>query len=127
VVVIEDNGRKITGTVRDLSPASITVGTSVLHETAVRELRRSDRVWNGALIGAAIGTGLATWDYAIDPSEPGNAVVFTAAIGLGSAIGAGIDALAKGKVLYSSPQKATIAVLPLLGKTQRGARVAVRF
>ena len=62
----------------------------------------TDPLSNGALIGAGIGTGLATWDYLIDPSEPGNAAVFIAAIGLGTAIGAGIDALVNrgGKVLY---------------------------
>jgi hypothetical protein len=128
VVVTADNGRKTTGTVRDVSPSSITVGTSVFPESAVRELRRADRLWNGALIGAAIGTGLATWDYAVDPSEPGNAVIFTVAIGLGSAIGAAIDGFAKGKVLYRSPlQKVAVAVVPLVGKGKRGALVAVRF
>jgi hypothetical protein len=44
------------------------------------------------LVGAAIGTGLATWDYMIDPSEPENAVIFAVAVGLGTAIGAGIGA-----------------------------------
>jgi hypothetical protein len=128
VVVTADNGRKTTGTVRDVLPSSITVGTSVFPESAVRELRRADRLWNGALIGAAIGTGLATWDYAVDPSEPGNAAIFSVAIVLGGGIGAGIDALVKGKVLYQSPpQKATVAVMPLFSKSQRGAIVAVRF
>jgi hypothetical protein len=127
IVVIDDNGRTIKGTVRDWSPASITVGTATFDESAIRELRVSDRLWNGALIGAAIGTGFATWDYAIDPSEPGNAAIFTVAIGLGSAIGAGIDALVTGKVLYRPRQKASIAVLPLLGTMRRGALVAVRF
>ena len=47
----------------------------------------ADPVWNGALIGAGFGTGLAMWDYLIDPSEPGNAAIFTVAIGLGTAIG----------------------------------------
>ena len=128
VVVIADDGQKTTGTVRDISPSSITVGTSIFPETTVRELRRLDPLWNGALIGAAIGTGLATWDYAVDPSEPGNAAIFSVAIVLGSGIGAGIDALVKGKALYrSSPQKATVAVMPLSSKNRRGAIIAVRF
>ena len=127
VVVIDDSGRTTKGTVRDVSHTSITVGPSRFDETAIRELRVSDRLWNGALIGAAIGTGFATWDYAIDPSEPGNAAIFTVAIGLGSAIGAGIDALIKGKVLYRSKGKAAIAVTPLLSTMQRGATVTVRF
>jgi hypothetical protein len=89
-----------------------------------------DPWWTGALIGAGIGTGLATWDYLIDPSEPGNAAIFTVAIGLGSAIGAGIDSLVNkgGKVLYASPRStAGVTVSPLLGRHQQGMRVTIRF
>jgi hypothetical protein len=90
----------------------------------------SDPVWNGALIGAGVGTGLAVWDYLIDPSEPGNAAVFTVAIGLGTAIGAGVDALLNqgGRVLYASPrQTREVSVSPLLGKDRRGVLVSLRF
>ena len=82
------------------------------------------------LVGAAIGTGLATWDYVIDPSEPGNAVIFAVAVGLGTAIGAGIDALraSGGKVLYAPPsQTAATRVLPLLERNRQGALVRIRF
>jgi hypothetical protein len=96
----------------------------------VTEIRATDPLVNGALIGAAIGTGLAMWDYLIDPSEPGNAAIFTAAIGLGTALGAGIDALTKkrGKVLYASPRQNTgVTISPLLGKDRQGVLVYVRF
>jgi hypothetical protein len=66
----------------------------------------------------------------IDPSEPGNAVVFTVAIGLGTAIGAGVDALRTkgGKLLYASPRQTTeIRVLPLLERNRLGALVCIRF
>ena len=82
------------------------------------------------LIGAAIGTGLATWDYLIDPSEPGNAAIFTVAIGLGAAIGAGIDALRTkgGKLLHASSRQTTaMRVLPLLERNRQGALVCIRF
>ena len=82
------------------------------------------------LVGAAIGTGLAVWDYMIDPSEPGNAVIFGVAIGLGTAIGAGIDALRTkgGKLLYaSSRQSAEVQVLPLLDNNRQGVLVCIRF
>jgi hypothetical protein len=101
-------------------------------EGTVTEIRVTDPLWNGALIGAAIGTGLATWDYFIDPSEPGNAVVFTVAIGLGTAIGAGIDALMNkgGEVLFGpSRQTRRLMISPVLvlGKDRQGALVSVRF
>jgi hypothetical protein len=90
----------------------------------------ADPLLNGALIGAGIGTGLAMWDYLIDPSEPGNAAIFTVAIGVGAAIGAGIDALVnkRGKVLYAPRrQTAGVTVSPVLGKDQQGVLVSIRF
>lgn len=91
---------------------------------------RPDPLWNGMLIGAAVGTGLATWDYLIDPSEPGNAVIFTVAIGLGAAIGAGIDALKTqpGK-RGSSPFRRTAAmhVAPVVGRHHKAVLLCIRF
>ena len=121
---------KSKGRVEQLSTASITVGGRTFTDTAIKEIRLPDPLWNGILIGAAIGTGLATWDYTIDPSEPGNAVVFAVAIGLGTAIGAGIDELRTkgGKLLYaSSRQTTTMRVLPLLERNRQGALVCIRF
>jgi hypothetical protein len=121
VVVTDENGRQVKGRVDKLSTALITVGGRTFTEAAVREIRLPDPLWNGMLIGAAVGTGLATWDYMIDPSEPGNAVVFTVAIGLGSAIGAGIDAFRTkgGKLIYASSRQ-TAAMPPLLERTRQG-------
>ena len=74
VVVTDESGREVKGRVDQLSTASITVGGRTFTDTTISEIRLPDPLWNGILIGAAIGTGLATWDYMIDPSEPGNAV-----------------------------------------------------
>ena len=109
VVVTDDSGRQTTGRLTDVSPSALAVSTPdtrTFAEGTVAEIRSPDSLSNGVLIGAAIGAGLATWDYLIDPSEPGNAAIFAVAIGLGTAIGAGIDALHKGgKVLYVSPRQ----------------------
>jgi hypothetical protein len=109
VVVTDDSGRQTKGRLTDVSPSALVVSTPdtrTFAEGTVAEIRSPDSLSNGVLIGAAIGAGLATWDYLIDPSEPGNAAIFAVAIGLGTAIGAGIDALHKGgKVLYVSPQQ----------------------
>lgn len=91
---------------------------------------RPDPLWNGMLIGAAVGTGLATWDYLIDPSEPGNAVIFTVAIGLGAAIGAGIDALKSQRGNRgSSPfrQTAALRVAPVVGRGHKAVLLRIRF
>jgi hypothetical protein len=133
VVVTDATGQRTKGKVADVSSSSLVVlvpDARTFTERTVSEIRASDPVWNGALIGAAIGTGLALWDYLIDPSEPGNAVVFTVAIGLGTAIGAGIDALVNrgGTLLYVSPRPIRRVMLsPILGKDRQGALVSVRF
>jgi hypothetical protein len=130
VVVTDASGQRTKGKVADLSPSSLVVlirEARTFTEGTVTEIRTIDSVWNGALIGAAIGTGLATWDYLIDPSEPGNAAVFTVAIGLGTAVGAGIDALVN-RLLYRSPrQTRRLMFSPVVEKDRKGALVSVRF
>jgi hypothetical protein len=136
VIVTDGTGQKTKGRIIDLSVSSLVVSTPnkssgasdtrTFTEGTVRKIKAADPLRNGALIGAATGTGLALWDYLIDPSEPGNAVIFTVAIGLGSAIGAGVDALT-GQVLYVSQRPSSVGVSPLFGKGRRGVRVDIRF
>ena len=126
-VLLTDESGTVKGTVDKLSTSSITIGGRTFNEATVREIRLRDPWWNGSLIGAAIGVGLATWDYRIDPSEPGNAAIFAVAISLGAAIGGGIDALKGGKVLYASPrQTAGVTVLPLLERRRQGVLLSFR-
>ncbi len=128
VVVTDEAGQETKGRVDNLSTVSITVGGRTFADAVVREIRLLDPLWNGMLTGAAIGTGLAVWDYTIDPSEPGNAVIFGVAIGLGTAIGAGIDALRGSRRIYASPrQTAEMRVMPLVDNNRRGALVCIRF
>jgi hypothetical protein len=118
IAVRSTNGRQHAR--EETVPASLIATVTTARDTA----------WNGAIIGAGIGAALASWDYLIDPSEPDNAAIFTVAIGLGTAIGAGIDALVNkdGKLLYTSPrQTATVTVLPFLRKNQHGVIVSIRF
>ncbi len=135
VLVIDDTGLKIRGKVEELSPSSLIVVTKgparrTFVESTVSEIRRPDSKVNGALIGAGVGAGLALWDYLIDPSEPGNGVITVVSVGLGAAIGAGIDALVNksGKVLYRSPHHAVkLRLTPLLERDRQGVSISVRF
>jgi hypothetical protein len=133
VVVTGASGQRTKGKVADVSPYSLVVlapEARTFTEGTVTEIRATDPLSNGALIGDAVGTGFAMWDYLIDPSEPGNAVVFTVGIGLGTAVGAGIDALVNrgGTILYASPrQTRRLMILPVLGKHRQGGLVSVRF
>ena len=133
VEVVDAGGQRTRGKIADLAGASLVVlvpATRTFTEADVVEITAIDRLWNGALIGGAVGAGLATWDYLIDPSEPGNAAVYAVAIGLGTAIGAGIDALVNrgGRVLYAAPpQRQTPLISLVLGHYRRGALVSLRF
>jgi hypothetical protein len=137
VVVTDEAGNKIKGRVVDVSASALGVSaanrsssaldTRTFADGTVRKITAADPVWNGAIIGAAAGVGFATWDYLIDPSEPGNAAVFAVAIGLGTAVGAGIDGLVH-RVIYRRPRHPSrTKVLPLLGHGRQGVLVSVRF
>lgn len=129
VVVVDSSGRHIKGKVSEVSPSSLVLlvpEARSFAESTVREIRASDSWREGAFIGAGIGAGFALWDYLIDPSEPGNAVIFTVAVGAGAAIGAGVDALIGRRVLYrsgSSTVKLTIA--PVVTADRHGALISV--
>ncbi len=132
VIVIDDSGQRTKGKVADLSRSALVVLTPearTFSQGGVTEIWATDPLLNGGLIGGAIGTGFAIWDYLIDPSEPGNGAVFAVAIGLGTAVGAGIDALVnRGKILYATRrQTRRVTVSPVVGRDRQGALVSVRF
>jgi hypothetical protein len=134
IVITGADGRRIKGKIGDLSaspPALLLLAPDgrTLGEDAISEIRATDGVLNGTLIGAGVGFGLAMWDYLVDPSEPDNAVIFSVAIGAGAAIGAGLDALiGRGKVLYRRRQRASrLTVAPLASRNRQGVVVSLRF
>jgi hypothetical protein len=133
VVVTDASGQHVRGRVGDLSRSSLTVflpETRTFGEAAVAEVRRPNSWKKGALIGAGVGAGFAIWDYSIDPSEPGNAAITVVAVGLGTAIGAGIDALVGkgGKLLYRPRQRTfSLAISPLARRDRQGIVLSVGF
>jgi hypothetical protein len=134
VLVIDSSGEQIKGRVAQLppSPSSFVLlapKARTFPEGTVTEIRATDSLLNGTLIGGGIGMALATWDYLIDPSEPGNAAIFAVAIGGGTAIGAGIDrVIASGRVLYrSGPQRPSLRISPFAHRHCQGVLVSVRF
>lgn len=136
LLVTDDSGREVKGKLLKLSVDALTLrmrgGSSTFAEHNIRLVRRPDTLLRGLLIGAAVGAGLAIWDYSIDPSEPGNAVISVVAIGGGAAIGAGIDAMIGGpKTLFRARpgerRPATLSVAPILSTSRHGVIVSVRF
>jgi hypothetical protein len=134
VLVTDSSGQQIKGRVAQLppSPSSLVLlapKARTFAEGTVTEIRATDSLLNGALIGGGIGMALATWDYLIDPSEPGNAAIYAVAIGGGTAIGVGIDRLiAGGRVLYHArQQRPSVRISPFALRDCHGVLVSVRF
>ena len=133
VVVTTANGERRKGKIAGLSlspPELVLLAPTArtFSESTVAEIKATDGLLNGALIGAGVGLSLALWDYLIDPSEPGNAIIFGVAIGSGTAIGAGIDALIGGRVLYRSRQTGRhLTFSPLVTRTRQGLVATIRF
>ena len=133
VVVTDASGRRTKGRVASVSASPPLL---VVHAPDARTfapdsiglIRAVDPVWTGAVIGGSVGFGLALWDYLIDPSEPGNAAIFTVFTGVGAAVGLGLDAAIKGKVLFRSPgHTARLTVAPLVANHRKGVLVSLRF
>jgi hypothetical protein len=95
------------------------------------EVRQSDSLLNGALIGAgaAIASGLflctrtEPWDNCRDDVGP---MLRIGAIG--AAAGIGVDALIRGRrTIYEADRRASVRVAPVLGRDVRGLQLSVHF
>lgn len=99
-VQLADGGGEITGHLLDLSPAGATllvdgVRREVPIASVLRVQTRGDSLWNGALIGAAVGVVA----FALVASEYGDEAVVGGLVGtaLWASIGASVDALIPGR------------------------------
>lgn len=91
-----------------------------------------DKLWEGALIGTAVGAGFGALMAAqVDCYQDECAALIVGFGGAGAGIGIGIDALIRRFTLvYSAPGRPStpqVLVLPIAGNGTRGAAVAVRF
>lgn len=116
-VQVADSGEEVRGHLLDLGPAGVTLlvdgmRRTVPIESVLKVQSRGDSLWNGALIGAAIGAV----GFALVASEYGDAVVpgalFSTAVW--ASIGASIDALIPGRTtLYQkAPRDSLRAAAP---------------
>lgn len=138
VWITDRAGREEKTRIVDLSGDTVTTRTDDstrrfrTADIARVSARRSDSVLNGALIGAgaAVASGLllcrATepWENCRDDYGP---MLRIGAIGAG--IGAGIDALIRGrKTIYEAdPGTARVQASPLIGRRGAGLQVSVSF
>lgn len=140
VFVTDESGRRTQGKVADVSASSLVIltpETRTFVEGAVTEIRSTDRLWKGALIGLGVGAipgataGLAGCAQYNRPACVTDPILGALVLGgIGAAIGVGIDALVNkvGKVLYVSPRQIPgVTLAPLLGKDRQGVLLSVRF
>jgi hypothetical protein len=137
VRITDTAGNAFRGRLVGLTGTSLQIraGSQILtfEEPRIRrvEVYRSDSVLNGTLIGLAVGAGsVLALAYGLDRNEAdeyGGAVALYA--GIGAALGAGIDALIRGRhtVLLAEPQVPTVSFEPVLTPHAGGMRVAVKF
>jgi hypothetical protein len=119
IVTQSASGQELRGYLLDLSPTTLAMlvngqRVEVPLERVLRIEGRNDSVKNGAAIGAAVGGGLILLAC---QGEIGADFCATAAVfytGIGALMGAGIDALHKGRTtIYSKPAAGVaLAVAP---------------
>ena len=133
VFIFASSVTAISAQTRDAGPTTIAeAARRVPAPNLVQvESRRSDSLWNGAVIGAAVGvtSGLLLcrtmepWSNCLDDVGP---MLRTGA--LGAAIGIGIDALIRKREVVSQPAPSReVYVAPMVGRGAGGVRLAVRF
>jgi hypothetical protein len=137
VRVTDTAGHSFRGRLVRLTDTSLQIktrdGPVTFEEARIRKVEayRTDSVLNGLLIGAGVGAGsVLALAYGIDRNEAdeyGGVVAFYGAIG--GAIGAGIDALIRGKhtVLVAEPRAPKVSIQPMVTPQAQGLRVAVTF
>ena len=139
ISVRDATGTETTGTIKSLSSSSLVLMTSgsqrELKEADVATIlqRRGDSLKNGALWG--FGVGLAVGAAALvamctdGPCDAALALVLPVYGGLGTGIGVGVDAMKTGlQTIYQRRVgSASVGVVPVLGRKQRGVGLSVKF
>jgi hypothetical protein len=141
VYVRDQTGREQRGQIAELTSSvlGVTVGGERREFTDRSVLRirqrKSDSLWTGGIIGAAVGGALGALAASVSEEcshNTGSAacagpVLSLTAVGLG--VGVGIDALIQGrKVIYDAPQKqARLVVMPSMARGGWSIRAAYRL
>jgi hypothetical protein len=140
VWVTDEAQRETRGRIVDLAQSALVLTTDQglkdlpAQSIARVQQRRSDPLWNGALIGAlSVGLPLAIFaatqlTESDDRSNAPAGVLVWSLIGAGA--GTGIDAAIRGrKTIYLRPgsPSARVLVSPMLWSTAKGARVSLLF
>jgi hypothetical protein len=144
VYVVEASGQEVRGKILEISHSALTVSDAGARTRfAAEDIRAVDRygdpLWNGLAIGLGVGAGMALLS---DPREvqcpdgssgctDAQAGARLAAVALGGALGAGIDALSRRRTrVYLSPEPGAstyVLFAPYATLHGAGVRVTLRF
>ena len=145
VTVTDAHGEDLEGRIIDLSPSTlaleITGNRRYLGAADVSSIRqrRRDPLRNGTLIGIGVGVipgvllSAMVHSYANNEGgSPGRAVATSMifSLGVGAALGAGVDAMIQGSHVIYGPTGAArkrLTVSPLLAADRRGVAVSLGF
>jgi hypothetical protein len=141
--VTDAQGREIKGRIQTLTPDALTLrgdgaGTFAGRDVSLIRQRQADGIWNGALIGLAVGGGLAAAGcISIAGEDDAGAwcAMGLVAYGVfGTGIGIAIDAMIPGKklVAYRAPgaagaPSARVSVAPVVTPRTKGVAVSFAF
>jgi hypothetical protein len=135
VSVVEDDGRKIEGRVREISERGLVLsrgGTSEeIRLDRIVRIDKPDSLKNGALAGLGVGLALGAFSALAQPEGSEPEWVFAAIVSNGIAwtlLGTGIDALVdRRRTLYERGRRPQVRLAPVVGRGTRGAAVAVNW
>lgn len=125
IFVLDTMSREVRGVFGELTGSGITLMVDgKIRELPFSEVRRvtrygGDPLWNGVLIGAAVG-GLSGAAFGGAAPAVGGAVFY-------GGIGALVDMVRKGRVVVYDTPRPSVTVTPLVGPGRRGVRVSVGF
>ena len=147
VVVTDDTGRKIKGKIASISGSSLVIQSTdrlIFAESAVTEVRRTDSLWNGTLIGAGVGFAVFAigrlnceanqWNCgAARGAEnwiPGSPVTGWLGPLAGGIAGALLDRARGNNLIYrglSHASRPSVSVSPVLGQKLTGVSLLMQF
>ena len=143
VWVTDAKGRETEGKIQTLAPDTLTLRGDGARTFASRDVslirhRRPDGIWNGALIGLAVGGGIAAAGcIAIAGEDDAGAWCAMGLIGygvFGTGIGMAVDAIVPGKkiVAYRAPgaagrPEARLSIAPVITPRAKGVALSFAF
>jgi hypothetical protein len=142
VIVIDQQGRRTEGLVDTVSATALVVNfyrgavtdsslttTRTFTPDEVWSVQKPGHIWDGAIKGAIVGLIPAGIFAAAEcyHCDEGSFTAFT--VGMGAAIGLGIDALFGPKTVYRRASRASrVSLAPIVGtRGRRGVAASIRF